>query len=190
MNIINNSASAAAKNRAVFFDRDGVINEMVERGDDFFVHGKKIERSAPYYFSEFKMYPGVEEFLANLEPHGFLRVLATNQPDITYGTMPPEEHEKIMEVVNTLPFDALYLCLHGRNDGCECKKPLPGMLHNAASDHNIDLASSYMVGDSSADVKAGQAAGCKTILVDRPYNQEVEADYRVRDLNEIFGIIT
>lgn len=185
----DSQTTLSSKCRAIFFDRDGVFNSMVERGNDFFVQGKKIERSAPFYFTEFQLFDGVAEFLQQIGEKGFLRVLATNQPDITYGTMPPEEHEKIMSVVTALPLDDVYVCTHGRNDGCECKKPLPGMLMSAAQKLNIDLASSFMVGDSASDIKAGEAAGCTTIVVDRHYNQDLEADFRVHTLHDILNII-
>lgn len=153
-------------------DRDGVINDLRDS-------------HAPFKYSEFKLKKGVHETLEELCKMGFLRILATNQPDITYGNLQKEEHELIMADVKKLPLDDIFVCTHGRNDGCECKKPKPGMLISAAKKWGIDLQKSFMVGDSESDVKAGQAAGCKTILINHAQNKNIKADLRVQNLSEV-----
>lgn len=173
------------KKRAIFFDRDGVINDVVDRGENFFVQGKKVRFTAPFNVQEFHMRSGVGEILQNIGQLGFLRILVTNQPDIAYGTLQLSEHRQIMEQINILPFDDIFICIHGRNDGCECKKPKPGMLEQAAQKWNIDLENSFIVGDTENDMKAGSQIGCKTVLFDTIYNQYVKSDHHIRNIKEI-----
>lgn len=170
--------------RAVFLDRDGVINEVVERGPNFWVGGREVVRTAPFSLAEFKMKVYVREALEIIDRAGFLKILVSNQPDLSYGTLSPREHELIMQEVFTLPLDDVFLCLHGREEGCTCKKPKPGLLIQAARKWNIDLPNSLMVGDTEADMKAGKTAGCQTILVRTGYNAGVTCDYSVDDLLE------
>lgn len=170
------------KKLAVFIDRDGVINHLVERGNNFFVKGKKILRTAPFNYSEFRMKENIAEALKILEDLGFLRILVSNQPDIYYGFLPKEEHEKIMSEIGKLSFSDIFLCLHGRDENCLCKKPKPGMLIAAAQKWNLDLAHSYIIGDSDADMKAALFVGCKRILIRDDCNSEVESDYTAGDL--------
>ena len=175
--------------RAIFFDRDGVINEVVDRGGDCVVAGKKVRFTAPWKYEEFKLKNGVEEVLKKLKELGFLIILVTNQPDISYGTMTADEHERIMAEVRLLPFDDIFVCPHGRADGCEFKKPKPGMILDAATKHNIDLSASFFVGDSENDMLAGFAAGCKTILFCTKHNRHVEVGIKVEKLADIIKMV-
>lgn len=175
--------------RAVFFDRDGVINNMVERGDNFFVHGKKVARTAPFSYAEFRIKESVVEVLEKLGSLGFLRILISNQPDVTYGTLSRDDHARIMADVNKLPLDDFFLCMHGRNDGCACKKPKPGMLLEAAKKWNIDLPLSYMIGDSETDILTASAVGCKGIIIRTHYNQNVENDLSAETLLDAVSLI-
>lgn len=175
--------------RAIFLDRDGVINDMVNRGENCFVQGKKVRWTAPWTYDEFHLKAGVTETLKAFHKAGYLVILATNQPDITYGTMTREEQERIMANVRQLPLDDIFVCEHGRDDGCECKKPKPGMLLDAAKKWGIDLAQSYMVGDTKSDVSAGRAAGCKVFIVGDGRNNELDADYKISSLQEVQEII-
>lgn len=175
--------------RAIFFDRDGVINDVVDRGDDCFVQGRKVRYTAPWRYDEFRLKEEVEETLKKLKELGFLIILVTNQPDVAYGTMPAEEHERIMADVRQLPFDDIFVCAHGREDGCECKKPKPGMILRAGTKYNIDLPSSFFVGDSESDLLAGLAADCKTILFEQEYNKHLEAEIRVERLRDIISVV-
>lgn len=182
---------ANKKTRAVFIDRDGVLNDMVERPAGFIVHGKEFRYTAPFSYTEFKLRNGVSVVLGQLSAAGFMRILVTNQPDIRYGMLPIHEHAKIMEDVKKLPLDDIFVCMHGRDDGCECKKPKPGMLLEAARKWGISLEDSWMIGDSKVDVLAGQAAGCKTILVKGPdiYDGPTP-NFLVDDFSEIVTIIS
>lgn len=175
--------------RAVFLDRDGVINDVVDRGENFSVQGRMVRWTAPFSFKEFKIKPEAEDFLISLKNLGMLNILFTNQPDIAYGSLPIEEHEIIMSAVTKMPLDDIFVCLHKRNDGCDCKKPKPGMIIQAAGKFGIDLANSYVIGDSEADMLAGRAAGCKTIIINYGYNKDTVADIRVNNLFEAVEII-
>lgn len=170
--------------RAVFFDRDGVINDAIDRGDNFFVKGKKVRWTAPFSFSEFKLKDGVEAALRELGELELLRIMVTNQPDVAYGLMLPAEHERIMSEVKNLPFDDIFVCTHGRYDGCECKKPRPGMFLAAARKWGIDLEASFIIGDTASDTEAAQAVGCRSILIDGDNNKSLEAGIRALNLEE------
>jgi D-glycero-D-manno-heptose 1,7-bisphosphate phosphatase len=153
--------------RAVFLDRDGVINRALER--DGFPY-------APTSLGEFEIYPEVPAACAKLKAASFLLVVATNQPDVGRGTMKQEVVEAIhAEMRRRLPLDRVEVCHHpGYSDSeCDCRKPKPGMLLHAASALDIDLAQSWMVGDRWRDIDCGHAAGCKTILIDRHYAEKL-----------------
>ncbi|OGH64474.1 MAG: hypothetical protein A2821_03060 [Candidatus Magasanikbacteria bacterium RIFCSPHIGHO2_01_FULL_41_23] len=173
------------KHRAVFFDRDGILNDTVDRGEDFFVQGKKVRYTAPFSYKEFCPKTGIEEVLNTIHSLDFLCILVTNQPDITYGTMSLVEHERIMSEVKTWPLDDIFVCMHGRDGGCVCKKPLPGMILEAAKKWNIDLGRSFIVGDTQNDIQAGTNAGCQAILIDAVNNQELAAEHRIKNLDEL-----
>jgi D-glycero-D-manno-heptose 1,7-bisphosphate phosphatase len=119
-----------------------------------------------------------------------LNIVITNQPDISRGAMDISEleamHRRIRE---TLPVDEILTCPHDDNDACDCRKPRPGMLLTAAQTWNIDLRQSFTIGDQWKDMEAGKAAGCTTVLIDYPYNQDVRADVRVPDLPSALQII-
>lgn len=172
--------------RAVFFDRDGVIFPPVEwEGEN--------KTRAPFSYQEFLDAGGVvssaEAVIRAVRDSGFLAILVTNQPDVGYGHLSKEEWERIHAHARALPFDDEFVCFHGRDDGCECKKPKPGMLLAAAKKWDIDLATSYFVGDTEADTGAARAAGCRSILVDTPYNSMVVTDFRVHSLCDIAALI-
>ncbi|KKT29452.1 MAG: histidinol-phosphate phosphatase family protein [Parcubacteria group bacterium GW2011_GWC1_44_10] len=165
-------------------DRDGVINDTVDRGENVFVQDKKVRWTAPWRHDEFHCKDGVAVALEEFGKLGFLKILVTNQPDVVYGNMSQLEYDKIMADIKELSLDDIFVCMHGRDDGCECKKPKPGMLISAAQKWGIDLKKSFMVGDSESDIKASQAAGCKTILIDCAQNKNLKADARVTNLSE------
>jgi len=166
--------------RAVFFDRDGVILKAVMDASG--------EPRPPYSVVEYKEKSGVmvgaKEAVLALRNAGFLAILATNQPDIRYGKITEGDWQWIQNQIADIPFDDIFICFHGRDDGCECKKPKPGMLLAAAKKWQIDLKSSFMIGDERSDIEAGKAAGCKTILIEDEVNDGVTADKRVKNLSE------
>jgi len=152
------------KRRAIFFDRDGVIVTPILR------NGKP---TAPWKRDEFQIKADVHQILSLIGSFGFLRILVTNQPDITHGHVSPREWRWMQSCIEQLPFDDVFICFHTNTEGCLCKKPKPGMLLEAAKKWHIDLSHSYMIGDTGADTKAAAAAGCKSILVEAPYNKRV-----------------
>jgi D-glycero-D-manno-heptose 1,7-bisphosphate phosphatase len=170
--------------KAVFLDRDGVINEPVVR------EGKPYP---PASLAEWKLLPGVPEACHRLRAAGYLLVVVTNQPDVGRGTQRQEEVEAIhRRMCAELPLDRVEVCYHpGRGETCACRKPAPGMLLCAAEALGIDLRESFMVGDRWRDVDAGAAAGCRTIFVDRGYREDLRAqpDFRARDLAEASELI-
>jgi D-glycero-D-manno-heptose 1,7-bisphosphate phosphatase len=173
------------KKRTVFFDRDGVILKVViENGVP------RPPQSVAEYEERSGMMPGVREAILAVQKAGFLAILATNQPDIHYGEITKEDFGFIQGKVAALPFDDIFICFHGREEGCACKKPKPGMLLEAAKKWNIDLSRSFMVGDSAADVGAARAAGCKSVLVNASYNTVVVSDIRIHSLTELSRVIS
>ena len=142
---------------AVFVDRDGVINE---NRDDYV---KSLE--------EFKLLPGVVRSAARLTEAGLRIVIISNQQGIARGLISPEALRLIDERLLAELAGAgarvagVYYCPHAKEDNCDCRKPRPGLLLKAAAELGIDLARSVFVGDSSIDIQAGVAAGCRTVLV-------------------------
>ena len=169
--------------RAVFLDRDGVINRaMVHDGKPY----------PPADLAALEILPGVSEAMQLLHEAGWLLIVVSNQPDVARGTTQKAEVEAINgHLHKSLPIDEFRTCYHDSSDGCDCRKPLPGALLDAALEHGIDLAKSYMVGDRWRDTEAGERAGCKTIFLDYGYNekQPEKCDYRVRSLAEAADII-
>lgn len=143
--------------KAIFLDRDGVINKLILR------EGKA---QAPYTLEEFELLPGVEESLAKMRAADYLTIIVTNQPDVARGWVKKESVELINKrIKELLPINDIKICFHTNSDLCLCRKPMPGMLLEAALEWKIDLSASYMIGDRYGDVAAGVKAGCRTILV-------------------------
>ena len=156
------------KHRAVFLDRDGVVNRVVIKG------GRPY---APASLAEFEVLPGVGEAIKALHSEGFKVVLVTNQPDVGAGKQNRASVEAIhAHIVRTLAVDDIKVCYHTEKDGCVCRKPKPGMLIEAAAEMGIDLKRSFMVGDRWRDIEAGRAAGCKTLLIKAQYKEKQATD--------------
>ena len=171
------------KHKAVFLDRDGVINEVIMR------EGKV---SCPWKIEEFKILPDVKNYLKSLKEMGFLNVIFTNQPDISRGFLKREELEKMHKIIEEeLPVDEIAFCPHDDKDNCSCRKPKPGLILEAAKKWSLDLKNSFVIGDGWKDVLAGKSAGCKTILIRRNYNQDLKDyyDFEVNSLKEAVEII-
>lgn len=148
-------------NRAVFLDRDGVINRVVLRG------GRPYP---PASLDDLQLLPGVVTAVQELRRAGFKIVVVTNQPDVATGAQTSQVVEAIHQKIRTaLQIDEFKVCYHVDQDGCSCRKPKPGMLLDAAVDWSIDLDQSFMVGDRWRDIAAGKAAGCRTILLESGY---------------------
>ena len=162
--------------KAVFLDRDGVLNRPN------IIDGKPY---APKKVKDFIIYSEVYEVLNNLKNNLYKLIVVTNQKDVGRGITS-------MKVLNTmhnklksfLPIDDIKVCIC--IDECDCYKPNPGMILEAQKEWNIDIEKSYIIGDSWRDIGAGINAGCKTILIDRKYNMPMlyKPDYIVNSLKE------
>jgi len=176
---IVSSRNLSKKQKAIFLDRDGTINKYVG-----FLRN----------VDEFELIEGVADAIKKINQSGYLCIVVTNQPVIARGEVSYEELETIHQKMETLLgfegtyIDGLYYCPHHPHKGyvgevpelkitCECRKPKPGMLLQAAKDFNIDLSESYMVGDGENDILAGKAAGCKTVLVNGDGSSCPSGDY-------------
>ena len=162
--------------KAVFLDEDGVLNEAIVKD------GKP---SAPINLSELIIPEEVKPALQTLKNAGYLLICATNKPDVERGLMSQKMVDAITnKIMQTLPLDDMFICYHENTD---CYKPAPGLLLSAAKKYSIDLAASYMIGDRWRDIGAGQNAKCKTIWIDRGYQEKKPnppADFTVYSLRE------
>ncbi len=164
--------------KAIFLDRDGTINKYVG-----FLRN----------IDDFTLLPGVAEAIRLINSSGYLAIVVTNQPVIARGEVTIEELDTIHQKLETLLgtegayIDGLYYCPHHPHKGyageiaelkidCDCRKPKPGMIIKAAQDFNIDLSSSWMIGDGENDVKAGKSAGCKTVYISTQKRENGEED--------------
>ncbi len=144
--------------RAIFLDRDGVLNRTYLHRD-----GKT---HPPANLKELKILPGVEDACYDLRRAGFLLIAVSNQPDVARGTQVREVVEAINHrLQQDLDLDDFRVCYHDNQDNCHCRKPKPGLLLKARDSWGIDLAQSFMVGDRWTDIEAGHSAGCKTIFI-------------------------
>lgn len=161
--LLPHSAAAVGLRRAVFLDRDGVINRSVVR------EGKPY---APRRLADFRLLPGAVRAIQELKQAGLLVIVVTNQPDIGNGlvkaSLVDAMHFKLRQVSL---IDDIMICPHRQDAGCSCRKPKPGLLVQAAKKWRIDLGSSFMVGDRWGDIVAGQRAGCYNIFINRHYKE-------------------
>lgn len=151
--------------RAVFLDRDGVINRSLVR------NGRPY---APIVVEEFEIYPTVPKSISVLKELGFLVIVVTNQPDIATGLQSQAFLDLIHNrLLDTCQIDEIKVCPHTDSYGCSCRKPSPGMLIESSEDWGIDLSESYLVGDRWRDIAAGQAAGCRQVFfIDYGYQEK------------------
>lgn len=149
------------KNRAVFLDRDGVLNATVNvAGVD----------CPPPDARALVLFPSAEEAVQRLRQAGFLCICVTNQPDIARGKRSTKNVMTMNErVFMELGLDDLFMCPHDTPDNCNCRKPKPGMLIAAADKWNLDLSECWMVGDRKTDIAAGHAVGCRTIFINNSH---------------------
>jgi D-glycero-D-manno-heptose 1,7-bisphosphate phosphatase len=170
--------------RAVFFDRDGVLNEAVVRD------GKPYP---PASAAELRVTPGARAGLERLRSLGLPLVVVTNQPDVARGAQQRAAVDAIHERLSReLPLDDVLCCFHDDRDGCACRKPKPGLILEGAARCGAEPGMSFLVGDRWRDIEAGQAAGCQTIWIDRGYRERgptAPPDARVGSLDEAIAWI-
>lgn len=165
---------AVSGNKAIFLDRDGVINFKLP--ENRYVKDK----------SEFTLIPGVVEALSILKDLEFLLVVITNQRGIARGFMTENDLARVHESMLTelqaqgARVDGIYYCPHDEFEGCTCRKPEPGMVLAASRDFSIDLSRSFVVGDSPSDVAAGRRAGVRTVRIST--EEDEDADFTFSSL--------
>jgi len=158
------TANAGRLSRAVFLDRDGVLNRAVIRD------GKPYP---PASVAELDIAAGAENALRELKAQGFKLLVVTNQPDLAKGLATQEDVDAInQKLAAALPVDEFFVCPHVDGDNCDCRKPKAGLLLEGARKHHIDLSASFMIGERWRDVEAGQNAGCRTVLIDQGYQEK------------------
>lgn len=170
-------------NKALFLDRDGVLNKSVV------VDGKPYP---PKDLNSLELTDGIQDVLKRFKDHGFLLIVVTNQPDVSKGKTTKEKVEEINQyLANELNLDDVYTCFHDDQHNCNCRKPKPGMLHQANEKYNIDFNNSILVGDRWKDIKAGNEVGCRTIFIDYGYHEsgECNPDYIIESPASILKII-
>lgn len=149
--------------RAIFLDRDGVLIEAIVRD------GKPYAATTP---SEVRIMAGVEQACSALASMGYMLIMITNQPDVARGKISRQFVDSTnADLAQRLNLDDIGTCLHDNFDKCDCRKPSPGLIINAASKLNIDLSLSIVVGDRWRDIEAGRNAGCKTVFIDYGYDE-------------------
>jgi D-glycero-D-manno-heptose 1,7-bisphosphate phosphatase len=185
--------------KAVFLDRDGVVNELVFNPDTN-------EYEPPHSMDEVKLYPYTIPCLRKLQSAGYDLFLVSNQPDYAKGKVSLDVlmkiHEKLLSIfaLERITFRDFYYCYHHPNGivaeysfVCECRKPKPYFLLKAKQEHSIDLVRSWIVGDRDSDIFCGQAAGVRTILIDEPNSADKRGnshpDFIVKNLSEATKLI-
>ena len=147
--------------KAVFLDRDGVINKA------FIKNGLP---ESPNSLSELEILPGVKESILRLKKLNFICLVVTNQPDVQRGKIKKNTIIKMNNFLKKkIELDDIFVCYHDDHDNCNCRKPKPGLLLQARKKWNVDFKKSFIVGDRWRDIQAGKKVGCKTIFLDYKY---------------------
>lgn len=174
--------------RAVFLDRDGTLNRAPATGQ-YIVSIEKME-----------MLPGASRLVRQIHQYGFLGIVVSNQQCVGSGLLSEKELYRITDrlhyqlAADGVALDGVYYCFHGEADGCSCRKPQSGMLQAAAKRFTIDLAKSYLIGDSWRDIAAGKAVGCTAIFLldgerNRSHLQRCQPDFVIQSLPEAIPLI-
>jgi len=150
--------------KAVFLDRDGVINRS-----------KLVDGVAkpPANIAEVEILDGVIDAIKILKAHNFIPVVVTNQPDVARGVMSQAHVDAINAYIGAITsIEFFYTCFHDDIDMCDCRKPAPGLIKSAAADLGLDITNSFLVGDRWRDISAGQEAGCQVFFIDYLYPEK------------------
>lgn len=168
-------------NRAVFFDRDGILNKLIFRDKGYF---------SPQFFKQFDITTKAIFVIKELKQQGFLSIVVSNQPDISRGKLSKLELDKMTkELVEKTSVDDVFYCFHDDHDNCFCRKPKPGLLISASKKWNINLNESFMVGDTWKDAEAAFNAKVEFFLLNKNYNSDYYSENRINDLEEIIKLI-
>jgi len=166
--------------KAIFLDRDGVINKKMPEG------------SYVTNWHEFRFISGVKEAISSLSKTDYKIIIATNQRGIAKKILSEKNliklHLKMLDEIKKSGgrVDKIYFCPHEKGE-CNCRKPLPGMLYKANKEFNIDFKNSWIIGDSSSDIELGKKLGCKTVLIGD--KNKADADFVFNNLNEAIKIL-
>ena len=150
--------------KAVFLDRDGVINKAIVKNG--------LPRS-PNSLDELKILPGVKESIIKLKKLNFICLMVTNQPNVSRKKIDKNSVIQMNNFLkNEIALDDIFVCYHDDSDNCNCRKPKPGLLLQAGKKWDVDFKKSFMIGDRWRDIQAGEKVGCKTIFLDYKYNEK------------------
>ena len=169
--------------RAVFLDRDGVINQALVRDGHPF---------SPVDLTEFFWVEHIKEVTLELKSLGYLLFCVTNQPDVGRGLQSREVVESFhTAILAELPIEKVFACYHDDRDQCSCRKPRPGLIVGAQKEYGLDLAGSWLIGDRWKDIDAGAAAGCNTVFLDYGYDEKLrtEPDHTISRLAQLIPLI-
>jgi len=168
-------------NRAVFFDRDGVINHLIYRDNGFY---------SPRFFKDFELYEDVEDAIKFLKKESFYIIIISNQPDISRNNMNREELQKIDDFLNdNLKINDIYYSFDSDVMDGGSKKPLPTMILNAQRKWEINLSESYFIGDSQVDIECAKNANVPFVLINREHNKKLEYHCSIDTLRDIQKIV-
>jgi D-glycero-D-manno-heptose 1,7-bisphosphate phosphatase len=197
------AARGMRRDSAVFLDRDGVLNDLEYNPDEGRI-------GSPLSAKQLRVFRYAGESVMRIKDLGFKAILVSNQPGVAKRQLTYSEFEKMNRMVRDglakhgCTLDAEYYCLHHPDAlvkkyrlDCDCRKPKPGLLLRAARENGVDLAKSFFVGDALVDVKAGRAAGCKTILLGHVTTflskmiekEDARPDYVLPSLRQVPGLL-
>ena len=169
---------------AVFLDRDGILNRALVRD------GKPY---TPARLEDVEILPGALPSLQRLADHGYILIGITNQPDVARGIQSRQVVEAINAFIQShLPVREIFVCYHDDADGCNCRKPQPGLILQAAKKYGLDLSSSWMVGDRWKDIAAGRSLGLQTVFIDYHYHEPFQgtpAHHTIADMANLADTI-
>lgn len=169
------------KNKALFWDRDGVVNELVKRDGGYY---------SPRVFSEFKLYDSVKAVISHSMSMGYLNIIVSNQPDISREKMLDTELEKMTNYIfSNFTFNDIFYCKHADRDNCSCRKPLSGLFLNAQLKWEINFSKSILIGDSWKDIFAAENVGVNPVLLRTEYNKKFKFRNVIYSLDEILTFL-
>jgi D-glycero-D-manno-heptose 1,7-bisphosphate phosphatase len=169
------------KQKAVFFDRDGVLNYLVKRDGSFY---------SPQNFEDFQLVAGAKKVIDNVHKMGFLAIVISNQPDISRGKLVQSDLNKMTDLLfEKLNIDDAFYCIHDDDNDTGCRKPAPGLFFTAQKKYNIGFNESFMIGDTWKDVEAAKNVGIPIILIDKDYNQDLKDVSRAKNLLQVVSLI-
>ena len=168
-------------NKAIFFDRDGVLNKLVKRDGGYF---------SPLYFKNFEINHEVKSIMNTLKSLNYLNIVISNQPDIARNKMKKSELEMMTDYLKRKTYiDDIFYCMHDDDSNCLCRKPKTGLFLEAKTKWNIDFNKSFFVGDTWRDLDAGKNIAIKTIILENNCNYSLKCDIKIKKLNDLLSIV-